>query len=260
MDEMKAVILAGGIGSRLQEETVSRPKPMVEIGGHPILWHIMKVYSHFGVREFIICLGYRGYQIKEYFANYVLHNSDVTVDLEHNGLEFHPSSGEPWRVTLIDTGEHTPTGGRLKRIARYVEDAPRFFMTYGDGLADIDLAALLKHHETADRHATMTVVKPPGRFGAVTLADNSVERFVEKPVGDGGYINGGFFVLTPAVFDFIEGDDTGWEQEPLASLAREGQLTAFQHDGFWLPMDTARDRAVLEDLWTRDDPPWKLWD
>ena len=260
MEKMKAVILAGGIGSRLQEETVSRPKPMVEIGGHPILWHIMKIYSHYGVREFVICLGYRGYQIKEYFANYVLHNSDVTVDLGRNGLEFHRASGEPWKVTLIDTGEHTRTGGRLKRIAPHVEDDAQFFMTYGDGLADIDLAALLHHHKTAGRHATMTVVKPPGRFGAVTLVDDAVGHFLEKPAGDGGYINGGFFVLTPLVFDLIEGDETGWEQEPLSALARQGELTAFQHDGFWMPMDTARDRTVLEGLWSHDNPPWKLWD
>ena len=259
MKNIKAVILAGGVGSRLQEETVSRPKPMVEIGGRPILWHIMKIYSHFGVRDFIVCLGYRGYQVKEYFANYVLHNSDVTVDLARNGLEFHRSSGEPWRVTLVDTGENTRTGGRLKRIASHVENGPDFFMTYGDGLADIDLAALLDHHRTSSRSATMTVVKPPGRFGAVTLADGAVEKFIEKPAGDGGYINGGFFVLTPAIFDLIEGDETGWEQEPLSALARQGELTAFRHDGFWLPMDTARDRAVLEDLWSRPNPPWKLW-
>ena len=260
MDEMKAVILAGGIGSRLQEETVSRPKPMVEIGGRPILWHIMKLYASFGVQDFIVCLGYRGYQVKEYFANYVLHNSDVTVDMAGNSLEFHRSSDESWRVTLIDTGENTMTGGRLKRVEQHLIDSDVFFMTYGDGLADIDLRGLLEYHQSEGTKATVTVVKPPGRFGAVHLAGGKVDHFVEKPPGEGGYINGGFFALTPAVFDYIDGDETKWEEEPMSELAAQGELAAFQHDGFWLPMDTARDRSVLEDLWSGGTPPWKLWD
>ena len=260
MEEMKAVILAGGIGSRLQEETVSRPKPMVEIGGYPILWHIMKIYSSFGVRQFVICLGYRGYQIKEYFANYVLHHSDVTVDMAANSLEFRGPVTETWKVTLVDTGEDTRTGGRLKRIADHVSTSDAFFMTYGDGLADIDLTALLAHHREQAGKATVTVVKPPGRFGAVTLTNGKVDQFVEKPAGDGGYINGGFFVLSPAIFDYIAGDSTGWEQEPMSALADEGELAAYRHDGFWLPMDTARDRSVLENLWSSGSPPWRVWD
>lgn len=259
MEQMKAVILAGGVGSRLQEETVSRPKPMVEIGGRPILWHIMKLYSHYGIHDFIICLGYLGYQIKEYFANYVLHSSNVTVDLASNQMDFHGSTAEPWRVTLVDTGETTMTGGRLRRIAPYLDGADDFFMTYGDGVADVDLAASLKFHRESGLRATMTVVRPPGRFGAVSIAADRVDRFIEKPAGDGGYINGGFFVLTPQIFDLIEGDDTVWEGEPLSWLADNSQLAAYQHDGFWLPMDTVRDRAVLERLWRRPNPPWKVW-
>lgn len=260
MENLKAVILAGGIGSRLQEETVSRPKPMVEIGGRPILWHIMKLYSHHGVREFIICLGYRGYQIKEYFANYVLHNSTVTVDVARNQLSFHGSIAEPWRVTLVDTGETTRTGGRLKRVADYLDPSADFFMTYGDGVANVDLDDLRLFHESVGRQATMTVVRPPGRFGAVDLADDFVDRFVEKPSGDGGFINGGFFVLSPRVIDLIDGDNTGWEQEPLTWLAENDQLAAFRHDGFWQPMDTLRDRNVLEDLWAGPQPPWRVWE
>jgi glucose-1-phosphate cytidylyltransferase len=259
MEGMKAVILAGGVGSRLQEETVSRPKPMVEIGGRPILWHIMKLYDHYGITDFIICLGYRGYQIKEYFANYVLHGSDVTVDIQERTVEYHGTTAEPWRVTLVDTGAHTMTGGRLKRVAPYVEDERDFLMTYGDGVADVNLRATVETHREAGRQATMTVVKPPGRFGAVQLNGAAVDRFVEKPQGDGGYINGGFFVLDPSVLSLIAGDETGWEQAPLEDLAARGELTAYRHDGFWLPMDTARDRTVLEQLWASGAPPWKLW-
>jgi glucose-1-phosphate cytidylyltransferase len=259
MKDMKAVILAGGLGSRLQEETGSRPKPMVEIGGRPILWHILKIYSHFGVRDFIICLGYRGYQIKEYFANYVLHNSDVTVDVSSNRLEYHSSMAEPWRVTLVDTGDDTMTGGRLKRIAHHVENESVFFMTYGDGVADIDLNALLAFHRSAGRLATMTVVRPPSRFGAVKVTDDRVARFVEKPTGDDGHINGGFFVLSPATLDLVKDDATVWEGGPLSSLAASGELGAYRHDGFWLPMDTMRDRAILESLWTEPNPPWRVW-
>lgn len=260
MDHMKAVILAGGVGSRLQEETASRPKPMVEIGGRPILWHIMKLYSHFGVNDFVICLGYRGYQIKEYFANYVLHNSTVTVDVGSNRLDFHGTAAEPWKVTLVDTGETTMTGGRLKRIAGFLDPDVDFFMTYGDGVADINLDALLKFHEAEGRQATMTVVRPPGRFGAVRLEADRVAQFVEKPVGDGGHINGGFFVLSPRVLDLIESDTTVWEQKPLAWLADNGQLSAYRHDGFWQPMDTVRDRSTLERLWAEADPPWRVWE
>lgn len=260
MKRMKAVILAGGVGSRLQEETVSRPKPMVEIGGRPILWHIMKHYSHHGVHDFIICLGYRGYQIKEYFANYVLHSSTVTVDLAANQLDFHGSTAEPWRVTLVDTGDSTMTGGRLKRVAEYLDPGADFFMTYGDGVGDIDLPASLAYHRATGAAATMTVVRPPGRFGAVSIDEGRVDRFVEKPSGDGGFINGGFFVLSPQVLDLIEGDDTVWEQGPLTSMAESGELAAFKHDGFWLPMDTIRDRAVLESLWAQPSPPWKVWE
>ena len=249
MEQLKAVILAGGVGSRLQEETVARPKPMVEIGGRPILWHIMKHYSHFGVRDFIICLGYRGYQIKEYFANYVLHNSTVTVDLGLNQLDFHGSTAEPWRITLVDTGERTMTGGRLKRVAEYLDPGEDFFMTYGDGVADIDLEAQLEFHRAGSRQATMTVVRPPGRFGAVSLSGEKVDQFIEKPSGDGGLINGGFFVLKTQVLDLIEGDDTSWEHSPLTWLAENGELGAYRHDGFWQPMDTLREREQLEQMW-----------
>ena len=256
---IKTVILAGGLGSRLSEETDVKPKPMVEIGGRPILWHIMKTYAHYGLTDFIVCLGYKGYVIKEYFANYVLHNSNVTLDLANNRIEFHSSDAEPWRVTLVDTGAATMTGGRLKRVAGYLGDAETFCMTYGDGVADIDIAALLDFHDSHGLLATMTAVQPPGRFGAAVIEGDRVVRFAEKPRGDGGYINGGFFVLSPKVFDHIEGDDTGWEQAPLERLAADGQLTAFRHDGFWLPMDTLRDKTILEDLWKSGQAPWKLW-
>ena len=257
---MKVVILAGGLGSRLSEETDVRPKPMVDIGGRPILWHIMKIYGCYDLSDFIVCLGYKGYVIKEYFANYVLHNSNITVDLTNNELKFHRNEAEPWRVTLIDTGDNTMTGGRLKRVGSHLQDADAFCMTYGDGLANINLEALLEFHDGHGRLATMTAVRPPGRFGAMDLNGDQVVRFMEKPSGDGGYINGGFFVLSPKVLDLIEGDATTWEQTPLERLAAEGELMAYRHDGFWLPMDTLRDKMVLQDLWDRNEAPWKLWD
>jgi glucose-1-phosphate cytidylyltransferase len=255
---MKAVILAGGIGSRISEESVIRPKPMIEIGGRPILWHIMKIYSSHGINDFVICLGYKGYLIKEYFANYYLHTSDVTFDLTSNSLQIHQNAAEPWRVTLIDTGESSQTGGRLKRIERYV-DGEEFCMTYGDGVADIDLGKLVDCHRREGTLATVTAVRPPGRFGALELEGSRVSEFVEKPHGDGGWINGGFFVLSPGVFRYIDGDDTLWEKEPLKRLAEEGQLSAYFHTGFWQPMDTMRHRQILEDLWASDSPPWKRW-
>jgi glucose-1-phosphate cytidylyltransferase len=260
MDRMKAVILAGGLGSRLQEETATRPKPMVEIGGRPILWHIMKIYSHYGVRDFVICLGYRGYMIKEYFANYVLPSSNVTVDLSENRIEYEVARAEPWRVTLVDTGDLSMTGGRLKRAAPYLSDSQPFFMTYGDGVADIDIGALLAFHHRAGVRATMTTVQPPGRYGATIIESERVVKFIEKPAGDGGYINGGFFVLAPSVIDLIEEDSSVWELEPLETLAATGQLAAYRHDGFWLPMDTSRDRSSLESLWATGDAPWRVWD
>jgi glucose-1-phosphate cytidylyltransferase len=256
---MKTVILAGGLGSRLSEETELKPKPMVEIGGRPILWHIMKIYAHYGLTDFIVCLGYKGYVIKEYFANYVLHNSDITVDLANNQLDFHSSEAEPWRVTLVETGEKTMTGGRLKRAGRYLDGAESFCMTYGDGVAEIDIAALLEFHCKSNRLATMTAVQPPGRFGAADLKGDRVERFTEKPHGDGGYINGGFFVLSPEVIDYIDGDESSWEHAPLERLAAEKELGAYRHEGFWLPMDTLRDKMVLEELWQSGRAPWKVW-
>ena len=255
---MKAVILAGGVGSRISEESVARPKPMIEIGGRPILWHIMKIYSAQGINEFVICLGYKGYMIKEYFANYFLHMSDVTLDLASNGMQVHQAAAEPWKVTLIDTGEHTQTGGRLKRIAQYV-NGETFCMTYGDGLAKIDVRELIACHHREGLLATVTAVKPPGRFGALDLEGSRVSEFTEKPQGDGGWINGGFFVLSPKVFDYIEGDHTLWENEPLKRLAAERQLAAYFHTGFWQPMDTIRQRQILEDLWASGSPPWKIW-
>ena len=258
MAGIKAVILAGGLGSRLAEETATRPKPMVEIGGRPLLWHILKIYAHYGVRDFIICLGYRGYVIKEYFANYVLHNSDVTFDLSDSRIEVHQRKAEPWRVTLIDTGEQTQTGGRLRRVAAYLDDGP-FCFTYGDGLADIDVPALLAFHRGEGRSATVTAVQPPGRFGALDIADHRVARFAEKPEGDGGWINGGFFVLERRAIDYVSGDDTVWEREPLESLARDGQLAAFCHTGFWHPVDTLRDKTHLEKLWASGRAPWNVW-
>ncbi|MGI9623340.1 MAG: glucose-1-phosphate cytidylyltransferase [Acidimicrobiales bacterium] len=256
---MPAVILAGGLGSRLQEETVSRPKPMVEIGQRPILWHIMKSFSHYGVRRFIICLGYRGYVIKEYFANYFLHNTDVTFGFDDNTVDYHGANVEPWKVSLIDTGEMSMTGGRLGRVREHLDPAKPFFMTYGDGVADVDIEALFKFHNDHGRSATMTVVRPPGRFGAVALDGECVESFVEKPTSAGGYINGGFFVLEPRVLDLISGDATVWEHEPLNTLSDSGDLVAYRHDAFWKPMDTLRERNELEALWASGDAPWKVW-
>ena len=256
---MKAVILAGGYGTRLSEETHSRPKPMVEIGGRPMLWHIMKMYSAHDVNDFIICCGYRGYMIKEYFANFSLHMSDITFDLEHNTVHVRKERTEPWKVTLIDTGEGTLTGGRLKRVADYVEGENEFCMTYGDGLSDIDISATITFHREHGRLATVTAVKPPGRFGALELEGQRVTGFMEKPTGDEGLINGGFFVLDPRCLDLIEGDDTRWEDEPLTRLAAEDQLRAYEHHGFWQPMDTVREQNLLEDLWASGGTPWKTW-
>jgi glucose-1-phosphate cytidylyltransferase len=255
---VKAVILAGGLGSRLSEETTIRPKPMVEIGGKPILWHIMKIYSAHGVEDFVICLGYKGYLIKEFFANYTLHTCDVSFDLAHGQLEIHRSATEPWKVTLVDTGEGTMTGGRLKRVLPYVGDQD-FCFTYGDGLADIDIGALLAHHHAQGALATVTAVQPPGRFGAVELDGSHVRSFEEKPRGDGSWLNGGFFVLSPEVHRYIAGDGTVWEQEPLRSLARQGQLACYRHRGFWQAMDTLRDRHLLEQLWDSGAAPWRVW-
>lgn len=255
---MKVVILAGGTGSRLSEETQLKPKPMITVGGNPMLWHIMKMYSAFGLREFIICCGYRGYAIKEYFANYQLHRSDVTIDLASNKIEIHKTNAEPWKVTLVDTGEDTMTGGRLKRVAPYLGKEP-FCFTYGDGVADIDIAKLMAFHKKQDRLATITCVQPPGRFGAVVLQEDKVARFQEKPRGDGGMINGGFFVLSPKVLDYIKDDASVWEQKPLKELARKGQLSAYRHDGFWQCMDTVRDRNYLEELWASGKAPWAVW-
>jgi glucose-1-phosphate cytidylyltransferase len=256
---MKAVILAGGLGTRISEETHLKPKPMIEIGGRPILWHIMKSYSFHGINEFIVCCGYRGYVIKEYFANYFLHMSDVTFDMPSNRMEVHQQKVEPWRVTLVDTGESTMTGGRLKRVAQYLEGEESFCFTYGDGVSDLDVGAAVAFHREHGRLATVTAVQPPGRYGALDIDERSVRDFIEKPRGDGGWINGGFFVLSPAAIDFIEGDETSWESGPLAALAQAGQLMAFQHRGFWLPMDTLRDRNQLEELWQRGTAPWKVW-
>jgi glucose-1-phosphate cytidylyltransferase len=257
---MKVVILAGGLGTRLSEETQMRPKPMAEIGEHPILWHIMKGYGEQGFTDFVICLGYRGYVIKEYFANYFLHNCDVTFDLQAGGMDVHENPVEPWKVTLVDTGADTQTGGRLRRVAEHL-DGERFMMTYGDGVADVDLRALLAFHEGHGLLATVTAVQPPGRFGALDLADDgdTVRSFVEKPRGDGAWMNGGFFVLEPGVLDVIDGDGTSFEREPLERLARDDQLRAFRHRGYWQPMDTLRDKRILEDLWTSGSAPWKTW-
>jgi glucose-1-phosphate cytidylyltransferase len=253
------VILAGGLGTRLSEETVARPKPMVEIGGRPMLWHIMKVYSTFGINDFIVCLGYKGYMVKEFFANYFLHTSNVTFDMAQNRMEVHEQRAEPWRVTLVDTGDQTQTGGRLKRIARYLDDDD-FCMTYGDGLGDVDIAGLIAFHQDQGRLATVTAVQPPGRFGRLELNGAAVSGFLEKPEGDGDWINGGFFVLSPRVLDYIPGDDTLWEKEPLERLATEGQLAAYRHQGFWQPMDTLRDKNLLESLWAGGGAPWQRWD
>ena len=255
---MKAVILAGGLGTRLAEETVTRPKPMVEIGGKPILWHVMKLYSAHGINDFVICLGYKGYMIKEYFANYSLHLSDITIDMSRNAVTVHQSNAEPWRVTLVDTGEQTMTGGRIKRIRPYLDDED-FCCTYGDGVGDIDVVRLVDFHRAHKRLATLTATQPPGRFGALKLRGHDVLSFQEKPAGDGAWINGGFFVLSPAALDYIEGDHSVWEREPMESLARDGQMAAYFHHGFWQPMDTLRDKTHLEELWGSGKAPWKVW-
>jgi glucose-1-phosphate cytidylyltransferase len=255
---MKAIILAGGLGTRISEETTVRPKPMIDIGGKPVLWHILKIYSQHGINDFIICLGYKGYMVKEYFANYFLHTSDVTFDLANNRMDVHQQHAEPWRVTLVDTGDQTQTGGRLKRVENYL-DGETFCFTYGDGLADIDITAQLTFHKTRAGLATMCAVQPPGRFGAIDIQDNRITRFEEKPSGDGSWINGGFFILEPGVFNYIEGDSTIWERDPLEALARDGQLSAYMHAGFWQPMDTLRDKLKLEELWQNGHAPWKAW-
>ena len=256
---MKAVILAGGYGSRISEETNLKPKPMIEIGGKPILWHIMKIYARHGVADFIICCGYKGYVIKEYFANYFLHMSDVTFDLAENRMEVHHRETEPWRVTLVNTGEDSMTGGRLKRVGAYVRDEAAFCFTYGDGVADVDVAASIAFHRTHGKLATITAVQPPGRYGALQMKGSQVAGFTEKPRGDGGMINGGFFVLSPRVLDYISGDATSWEGEPLTRLAADGELMAFAHTGFWQPMDTLREKNLLEELWQAGRAPWKTW-
>ena len=256
---MKAVLLAGGLGTRISEETHLRPKPMIEIGGRPILWHILKSYSAHGVNDFIICCGYKGYVIKEYFANYFLHMSDVTIDLNNNRMMVHQRKVEPWQVTLVDTGESTLTGGRLKRVAEYLDGEDAFCFTYGDGLSDVDIGALVRFHRAHGRLATLTAVSPPGRYGALERNGDQVTAFTEKPRGDGGRINGGFFVLSPRVINLIDGDQTSWEGEPLEVLARRGELMAYDHDGFWQAMDTLRDKNYLEDLWQKGKAPWKRW-
>ena len=255
---MKAVILAGGLGTRISEESSLRPKPMIEIGGKPILWHVMKIYSAHGINDFIICLGYRGYMIKEYFSNYALHMSDVTIDMQQNKREIHNSSAEPWRVTLVDTGENTMTGGRLKRVAQYL-NGEDFCFTYGDGVGDVDITREIAFHKTQGTLATLTATQPPGRFGALNMDQHKIISFQEKPQGDGGWINGGFFVLSPKVIDYIEGDDTIWEREPMERLAAEGNMSAYRHHGFWQPMDTLRDKNHLEELWASGKAPWKTW-
>jgi glucose-1-phosphate cytidylyltransferase len=256
---MKLVILAGGLGTRISEESSARPKPMIEIGGKPILWHIMKMYSHYGINDFIVCCGYRGYVIKEYFANYFLHTSDVSFDMQKNSMEVHERFAEPWKVTLVDTGEDTMTGGRLKRVAQYIKDEEAFCFTYGDGLSNINIRNLIDFHKKQSVKATLTAVYPPGRFGSLDIIDNKVTTFKEKPKGDGGRINGGFFVLSPTVLELIKDDSTVWEQGPLERLAKERQIAAFDHSGFWQPMDTLRDKNYLNELWASGDAPWKLW-
>jgi glucose-1-phosphate cytidylyltransferase len=254
---MKTVILAGGLGTRISEESHLKPKPMIEIGGRPILWHIMKLFSHHGFNDFIICLGYKGYVVKEYFSNYVLHNADLTVDLANGSIEYHATNHEPWKVTLVETGEATMTGGRVKRIAPYLDPGEAFFLTYGDGVADVDLTALAAFHRGHGKEATVTAVAPPGRYGALDIRDNIVQRFIEKPPGDNGLINGGFFVLDPKVVDRIDGDATIFESGPLEELAHDGELAAFRHDGFWAAMDTLRDKNHLEALWASGEAPWR---
>ncbi|WP_421219033.1 glucose-1-phosphate cytidylyltransferase [Aeromonas enteropelogenes] len=257
---MKAVILAGGLGTRLSEETVVKPKPMVEIGGKPILWHIMKMYSAHGINDFIICCGYKGYVIKEYFANYFLHMSDVTFHMAENRMEVHEKRAEPWNVTLVDTGDASMTGGRLKRVSEYVKDDEAFLFTYGDGVSDVDIKASIDFHKSHGKLATLTATYPPGRFGALDIQNNQILSFKEKPRGDGALINGGFFVLSPKVIDLINNDATTWEQEPLMALAEQGQLMAYEHGGFWQPMDTLRDKHYLEELWQKGKAPWKVWE
>ncbi|OUS31464.1 glucose-1-phosphate cytidylyltransferase [Gammaproteobacteria bacterium 45_16_T64] len=257
---MKAVILAGGLGTRLSEETVVKPKPMIEVGGKPILWHIMKIYSHYGINDFVICCGYKGYVIKEYFANYFLHTSDVTFCMRNNEMEVHHKRAEPWRVTLIDTGEGSLTGGRLKRVRDYVKDDEAFCFTYGDGVGNVNIRESIEFHLAHGKYATLSSMFPPGRFGALDIQDKRVRSFTEKPQGDGAMVNGGFFVLSPKVIDYIDGDHTTWEQEPLINLARDNQLMAFEHSGFWQPMDTLRDKIYLEELWAKGDAPWAVWE
>lgn len=255
---MKAVILAGGLGTRMTEETHLKPKPMIEIGGRPILWHIMKIYSAHGVNDFIICLGYKGYLIKEYFANYSLHMSDVTFDFKNNKMVVHEQKTEPWRVTLVDTGEYTMTGGRLKRVSRYLDNED-FCFTYGDGVGDINITELIEFHNKQETLATCTATQPPGRFGTLDMNQNKIVSFDEKPLGDGAWINGGYFVMSPEVIDYIDGDDTTWEKEPIEKLAKEGKLSAFKHMGFWKPMDTLRDKNQLDEMWNSGKAPWKIW-
>ncbi len=255
---MKAVILAGGLGTRLSEETTVRPKPMVEIGGRPILWHVMKIYAAHGIMDFVVCLGYKGYLIKEYFANYFLHMSDVTFDMSKNKMEVHEGKAEPWKVTLVDTGDNTQTGGRLGRVRRYL-DGSTFCMTYGDGVSDVNIKALLAFHRQHGKRATVTAVQPPGRFGAMEIDGNAVHHFLEKPKGGEGWINGGFFVLEPGVLDLISGDETYWEKSPMETLAQQSELQAYRHHGFWQPMDTMRDKTLLESLWVAGKAPWKVW-
>lgn len=255
---MKAIILAGGLGTRISEESALRPKPMIEIGGKPVIWHIMKIYSAHGINDFIVCLGYKGYMIKEYFANYFLHMSDVTFDMQHNRMEVHQNSAEPWKVTLVDTGENTMTGGRLKRVRHFIGDED-FCFTYGDGVSNVDISASIRFHQSQNTLATLTAVQPPGRFGALNMEHSKVLNFLEKPQGDGGWVNGGFFVLSHKVIDDIEGDQTVWEREPMERLASIGQLSAYLHNGFWQPMDTLRDKNHLEELWQSGKAPWKAW-
>jgi glucose-1-phosphate cytidylyltransferase len=257
---MKAVILAGGLGTRLSEETAIRPKPMVEIGGRPILWHILKSYSYHGINDFVICCGYKGYIIKEYFANYFLHMSDVTFNIKSNQIQVHHKRAEDWNITLIDTGDHSMTGGRLRRVAEYVKDEDAFCFTYGDGVSDVDITASIAFHRNHGKAATLTATYPPGRFGAIDIQNHQVMSFKEKPKGDGAFVNGGFFVLSPKVLSYLKNDATIWEQEPLMQLAADGELMAFQHQGFWQPMDTLHDKQVLENLWTSGQAPWKKWE
>jgi len=256
---MKAVILAGGLGTRISEETHIKPKPMIEIGGRPILWHLMKIYASHGINDFIICCGYKGYMIKEYFANYFLHMSDVTFDMKNNKMEVHQGNAEPWKVTLLDTGENTLTGGRLKRVKDYLQNEEAFCFTYGDGLADINISKLIDFHRMQGKLATVTAVQPPGRYGALDIQNDHVSQFIEKPKGEGGWINGGFFVLSPGCLDYIENDQSSWEDKPLITIAKEHELAAYRHFGFWQPMDTLREKNLLEDLWLTGKAPWKIW-